>query len=78
MDADKEKTKTNTTLRTFYGELSRGPLAQSLGGLPSGRIPRFHFRLWGGRGRPGEAGRAGEILQGEGKREGRGKQEEHR
>lgn len=73
--------KTNTALRTFNGELSGAPWHNR---LEACQVVAFLALISGcgvaegGRVRLAEQSKAGEILQGEGKREGRGKQEEHR
>lgn len=76
-----EKNKTNAALKTFNGELSGAPWHNRSEACQVVAFLAFISGCGvaeGGRVRLAEQSRAGEILQGEGKREGRGKHEEHR
>lgn len=76
-----EKNKTNAALKTFNGELSGAPWHNCSEACQVVAFLAFISGCGvaeGGRVRLAEQSRAGEILQGEGKREGRGKHEEHR
>lgn len=76
-----EKKQTNAALKTFNGELSGAPWHNRSEACQVVAFLAFISGCGvaeGGRVRLAEQSRAGEILQGEGKREGRGKHEEHR